>query len=165
MHGKELWGRSFLRVFSFRDCEGAMRKPVGILVVLLLAGCAGIRQEDLDAWVGQPVLQLDKHPMFLTMPVVKTIATDGTEIRNYVNGRNFQDCWAQNSGNVTGNANPQGGSYVDYASFNSSMNCSSGFMACNNLFYIKGGIVERYLPVGSGGARCFTDDRAKPQGL
>jgi hypothetical protein len=33
---------------------------------------------------------------------------------------------------------------------------------CNNLFYIKDGRVLRYTPVGSGGARCFTDERMRP---
>jgi hypothetical protein len=33
---------------------------------------------------------------------------------------------------------------------------------CNNLFYIKDGTVIRYTPIGSGGARCYTNDMAKP---
>ena len=33
---------------------------------------------------------------------------------------------------------------------------------CNNLFHIKGGIVQSYTPIGSGGASCYTDDRARP---
>jgi hypothetical protein len=34
--------------------------------------------------------------------------------------------------------------------------------ACNNIFYIKDGAVERVALVGSGGARCYTDARFQP---
>jgi len=40
--------------------------------------------------------------------------------------------------------------------------CTSSTPTCNNLFYIRGGRVERFTPVGSGGARCFTDERMRP---
>ena len=50
---------------------------------------SSVRQADLDAWVGQPVVALEVHPIFLTVPVVKTQASDGTEIWNYVNGSNW----------------------------------------------------------------------------
>jgi hypothetical protein len=50
---------------------------------LMVAGC--VRQEDLDSWVGAPVSALDTHPVFVSMPVVRTVAADGTEIRNYTN--------------------------------------------------------------------------------
>jgi hypothetical protein len=33
---------------------------------------------------------------------------------------------------------------------------------CNNMFYVKDAIVIRYTPVGSGGGRCFTDERLRP---
>ena len=38
-----------------------------------------MRQADLDAWVGQPVAALETHPFFVTVPVVKTVSSDGTE--------------------------------------------------------------------------------------
>src|SRR3989442_11624345 len=59
---------------------------------LAVSGCVSVRQADLDSWVGQPVVTLEKHPVFLTMPVVRTVASDGTEIRNYINGRNIGHC-------------------------------------------------------------------------
>ena len=132
-----------------------MKKITAIACVsgLLLAGCLSVRPEDQAAWVGAPVTALDKHPVFLTMPVVKTRASDGTEIRNYVNGRNVGLC----SG---------GGSLfrgtIDFASYNNFSSCMAGFAACNNIFYIKNGRVEAYTPVGSGGAQCYTDERARP---
>lgn len=62
-----------------------MRIALATLFVatLLTVGCATVRQADvrqvdLDAWVGQPVVALKTHPIFLTLPVVKTQASDGT---------------------------------------------------------------------------------------
>lgn len=51
-----------------------------LFVLSSLSGCATVRQVDLDAWVGQPVSALETHPIFITVPVVKTTASDGTEI-------------------------------------------------------------------------------------
>jgi hypothetical protein len=61
-----------------------------MLGVAVLSGC--VNKADLDAWAGVPVAELDKHPFFLTVPVVRTMASDGTEIRNYVNGQNVASC-------------------------------------------------------------------------
>ncbi|MGC2413802.1 MAG: hypothetical protein WA459_14035 [Stellaceae bacterium] len=118
-----------------------------------VAGCASVRQADLDAWVGQPVSVLEKHPVFLTMPVVRTVASDGTEIRNHVNGRNIGQC--SGGGNIFASS-------VDFATYSRFSQCMQSFAACNNIFYVKSGVIERYVPVGSGGARCFTDERARP---
>lgn len=126
---------------------------VGVGLTLLLAACASVRPEDQAAWVGVPVSALDKHPIFLTMSVVKTIASDGTEIRNYINGANVGSCSAGGSifsGTI---------SYANYSAFSS---CMSRFAACNNIFFINAGKVTSYTPVGSGGARCFTDARLQP---
>lgn len=59
---------------------------------LVLAGGGCVHKADLDSWEGVPVAALDKHPFFLTLPVVRTMASDGTEIRNYVNGKNIASC-------------------------------------------------------------------------
>jgi hypothetical protein len=37
--------------------------------------------------------------------------------------------------------------------------CSSGWVGCNNIFYIKDGKVIEYAPTGN----CFTDERVQPQ--
>jgi hypothetical protein len=36
-------------------------------IALALSTCATVHQEDLDAWAGHPVSELDVHPIFLTM--------------------------------------------------------------------------------------------------
>lgn len=124
-----------------------------VVSVLILGGCATVRQSDLDAWVGQPVSALEGHPVFLTIPVVKTRTSDGMEIWNYVNGANLGRC--AGGGAIFGNI-------VDYAAFNRFSTCVQRFAACNNIFYIRDGVVERYTPVGTGGARCYTTEQLRP---
>ena len=133
-----------------------MRKAIAICSALLFGACATpgvVRQVDLDAWVGQPVSALEKHPFFVTRPVVRTRASDGTEIWNYVNGRNIGTC--NSSGSLYGRM-------VDYATYSSFSNCMQTVAACNNIFYIKNGIVERYVPVGTGGVSCMTSEEVQP---
>ncbi|WP_218631380.1 hypothetical protein [Sedimentimonas flavescens] len=124
------------------------------LVILTTAACS-VRQQDLDAWVGQPVSKLDHHPIFQAMPVEVRRLPDGTEVRNYVNGQNVAACFA--GAQATGYSN-------NTALVTGSNFCSTRFAACNNMFYIRNGVVQSYTPVGTGGARCFTDDRATPDG-
>ena len=127
-----------------------------VLLVLMLAGCAThtVRQQDLDAWVGEPMSSLELHPFFITTPVVKTKASDGTEIWNYVNGRNIGSC--SNGGSIYSGT-------VSMATYNTFTNCISNFGACNNIFYIRDGVVQRYVPTGSGGMGCFTTKELQPQ--
>lgn len=129
------------------------RALVCIPALLLSAGCAmlGVRQADLDAWVGQPIIALETHPMFLTIPVVKTVASDGTQIWNYVNGKEFGQCSTSGSGLLSTSA------------YSQVTTCMQNKMACNNIFFINDGKVLRYTPVGSGGARCITNDSTRPQ--
>jgi hypothetical protein len=124
-----------------------------LATALCFAGCASVHQEDLDAWAGWPVSDLEKHPVFLTMKVVRTTASDGTEIRNYVNGRNVAECSSGGTA-FTGQ--------VDFARYTNFISCMQRFAACNNIFYIKNGIVERYSPIGTGGAGCYSDASTRP---
>ena len=129
-----------------------MRSIMAFLAILAAAGCGMVRQQDLDAWVGAPVSELDLHPVFATMPVVKTVAADGTEMRNYVNGDTIASC--AGSGSAAG--------YVNTASYSAFSSCASRRRACNNIFYIKNGLVTGYVPTGSGGAFCYTDSTTQP---
>ena len=129
------------------------RMFIGFAATFCFAGCTAVHQEDLDAWAGRPVSDLEKHPVFLTMRVVRTTASDGTEIRDYVNGRNIAEC--STGGTVFAGQ-------VDFASYNNFTSCVQRFAACNNIFYVKNGIVERYSPIGTGGTRCYTDPSTRP---
>src|SRR5579863_2289143 len=120
---------------------------------LALSGCAAVHQEDLDAWKGAPVAELEKHPFLMTLPVVRTVASDGTEIRRYINGRNIESC----SG---GGAVFKG--VVDSATYNTFSNCMQTFAACNAVFYIKDGHIQDVAAIGTGGMRCYTDETLRP---
>lgn len=124
-----------------------------LMVALFLAACGSVHQEDLQSWVGRPVVDLDKHPIFLTMQSVRTQASDGTEIRNYVNGANIASC--SGSGRVFSGT-------VDMATYSQFSSCMQTFAACNNIFYIKNSVVTQYTPIGTGGALCYTDQRTRP---
>ena len=135
----------------------APKKPSPFLflaaVGLLSAGCVTVRQVDLEAWVGQPVVALETHPVFLTLAPVKTKVSDGTEIWNYVNGVNLGAC--SGGGMVYGKS-------IDFESYSQFTSCVSRFAACNNIFYIKDGMVIRYTPIGTGGMRCYTTAELQP---
>ena len=83
-------------------------------VLLVFTGCATVHQEDLDAWAGRPVSDLEKHPILMTFPVVRTMASDGTEIRDYVNGKTVSQC-------SSGGAAFAG--YVSMATYSGFTNC------------------------------------------
>jgi hypothetical protein len=141
--------------FGYLEEIMRLRTLLAFLAVTI-ASCAplmGVREGDLEAWVGVPASELDRHPFFITVPLVKTVTPDGTEIRNYVNGRNFASC--TNTGAVFGGT-------ISFANYNSFTSCMANFAACNNIFYIKQGKVEAYVPVGTGGLRCYTDARLRP---
>ena len=123
-------------------------------VAASLSACLSVRQADLDAWVGQPVAALEAHPVFVTLPVVKTVDSDGTEIWNFVDGANIGRCFSASSDSSTQLA------YGAYTQFSS---CMQQFAACNNVFRIRDGKVLSYAPVGSGGIRCHTTERLRPQ--
>lgn len=114
-----------------------------------VAGCATVRQEDLDAWVGAPVEALDTHSFFVTIPMIRTHTESGIEIRNYANGRDVAQCL----GNATAYGN---GGFVNANAFST---CSNNRIVCNNLFYIKDGKVVEYAPTG----RCKTAAFLQPE--
>ena len=140
--------------------ERGTMKPILIIVTcLLLDGCAGTRspfvnQSDLGAWVGVPVIALDTHSLFLTVPMVKTMTDSGVEIRNYVNKRGVSSCGGSGFGTVN-----SPGSTLSYSNFNAFQNCTSGMVGCDNIFYIRDGKIIEYKPVG----RCYTNEAVRPE--
>ena len=124
-----------------------------VLISLGLSGCLSVREQDVMSWVDRPVSDLELHPVFNTIPVVKTKTSDGTEIWNYVN--------VVTTGNCFGNLSSVG-SYQTYETYTAFSNCISRKGACNNMFYVKNGRVLKYVPVGSGGVRCYTDETLQP---
>ena len=108
------------------------------VALTITGGCGTVRKQDLDSWVGMPVEALDTHSFFITVPVRKSVTSTGIEVRNYVNGRETENC--------------------TYNKFTGT-DCSKDSITCNNIFYIKDGRVLEYAPTG----RCMTNETVQPQ--
>ena len=130
-----------------------LRTPTACMLCFVLIACASVHQEDLDAWAGRPVSDLEKHPIFLTFQMVRTVASDGTEIRDYVNSRNVVSC--SSGGNVFSGT-------INLATYNSFSSCMQNRAACHAIFYIKNGVVDHVSGAGTGGMRCMTDETFRP---
>lgn len=128
-----------------------VRTVIILAFATTVVSCGGllVRQQDLDAWVGVPVEALDTHSLFITIPMYRTVTASGIEIRNYANGRDVAHCFGTAGANTTGN----------YVNANAFTTCSSGRVVCNNIFYIKEGVVIEYAPTG----RCYTNETVQPQ--
>lgn len=132
-----------------------MRSITILLVAALLTGCATVHQSDLDAWVDVPVIALDTHSFFLTLPMVRTVTDSGVEIRVYTNKRGVSSC----GGGGFGGANSPQGSTLSYANFNTFQNCTSRMVGCDGIFYIRDRKVIEAKPVG----RCYTNEAIRPE--
>lgn len=128
---------------------------VCISVAVGVAGCATVRQSDLDAWVGVPVIALDTHSLLLGYPMIKTITDTGIEIRNYSEKIGVSSC----AGGGIGSVNSPRGSALSYANFNSYQSCISRLVGCDGIFYIRDGKVIEAKVVG----RCYTDESYRPE--
>lgn len=124
-----------------------MRFTAAALAALTVAGCATVRQADLDAWVSVPVVYLESHSLFSTLPVKVTPAPGGGEIRNYMNGADVQNCTATVSA-------PKN---MRFATADET--CVTTRVGCNNRFLVRDGKVVEYRPVG----QCKTDERVRPE--
>ena len=122
-----------------------------VIIAITLSACATrtVRKQDLDSWVGVPVEALDMHSFFITLPMNRTVTESGIEIRNYADDFEVTSCFG------TPGANPWG----YYISANAFHNCTKNRVVCNNIFYIKDGIVIEYAPTGS----CYTDETVQPE--
>ena len=128
-----------------------------LLTALTLSGCLTVRQQDLvvrqqdlDAWAGMPVEALETHSFFITVPVFKTKTKSGIEVWNYANSSgSYKSCYAS-----AGAFGDDG--YVSAAGYES---CTTNKTICNNIFYIKDGIVLEYAPTG----KCYTAAFVQPE--
>lgn len=127
----------------------ALKITFAVAIALAITACATVRKQDLDSWVGVPVEALDTHSLFITVPMYRSVTPSGIEIRNYANGREVAQCFSNTSGSKTGK----------YVNVNEFTTCSNVSVVCNNIFYIKDGVVIEYAPTG----RCYTDITVQPQ--
>lgn len=132
-----------------------MRSITILLVAALLTGCATVRQSDLDAWVGVPVIALDTHSLLLAFPMVRTITDSGIEIRIYSEKIGVSSCY----GSGLGSASSPWGSTLSYANFNAYQSCVSRVVGCDGIFYIRDGKVIEAKVAG----QCYTDESYRPE--
>lgn len=125
------------------------------LLALALVACApgapaqGVRQSDIEAWRGAPVIQLETHALFSAAPLTRRRLSDGSEMWDYTTCRSYQEdmqCISARGAFGTVGTNCSGGG--------TSTTC------CHNQFFVRGGAVESYRPVG----RCYTDCIKRPGG-
>lgn len=125
------------------------------LFALIIAGCAtstparGVRQSDLEAWKGAPLIKLETHALFSSAPLTRRRLSDGSELWDYRTCRTYQDdlrCTSSRGVFGTVDTSCTGGG--------TSSSC------CHNQFFVRGGAVESYRPVG----RCYTDCIKRPGG-
>ncbi len=126
----------------------SLKLTILLVVAFLMTACATVRKQDLDAWIGIPVEALDTHSVFLTMPVYKSTTSSGVEVRNYTNSEDVARCFSSAGG--------RNGGKHDHSVFTT---CSTSRIVCNNIFYIKDGVVLEYAPTGN----CYTDATVQPQ--
>jgi len=131
------------------------RTATALFFLALLGACAAppvVRQQDLDAWAGVPVEALDTHPFFVTLPQVRTLVEGGIEVRDYVNKRYVAGCLSGGANNKVYTMNAS-----MYKAFRA---CSANMSGCDNVFYIKSGVVTQFAPTG----QCKTSEVVQPQG-
>lgn len=121
-----------------------MRTIAGVLLLPMLSGCLllsvrrTVRQEDLQSWNGVPLVELQTHTLFSTIPKRVELLQDGHQLWTYSN------C-------VTRPINCSG--------YGASLDCSGGDQACcYNQFLVDDQRVEWYRAAGS----CYTDCTVRP---
>lgn len=122
-----------------------------ILLMLPLAACVKydtrtVRSIDLETWKGAPLIELETHEMFSTMPRRAQALSDGGQLVTY------SECerWREDT-----RCTAVGGSSWAVA------NCSGGNVGercCHNQFYVRDGVVGWYRPNGL----CFTSCYSRP---
>ncbi len=122
-----------------------MNKIYMLLLATVITSCAlrGIRQDDLDAWKGVDLIELETHQLFSTVPLQKNDLSDGTTLYNYSNSNshtNPVNCFT----NAYGYTNCSGG--------------DTSTVTCSNQFFVKNKKVLSYRAIGS----CYTDCSVRP---
>lgn len=102
---------------------------------LVLAACASTAHREPDAWIGQPVSQLESDPVFSGRPFVSVGEPGGIGRRHYVQGRNVDRC----APDASAFADP-----LDYAAYNAFTRCLMALAVCYDIFYIRDGVITGY---------------------
>lgn len=115
-------------------------------VITFFSGCSILRKvhsEDLQAWQGVHVSELETHPAYSVMNLRKQELSTGDLLFDYIDSKTYTediDC-NTNSGQTT---------------------CSGGetyTVSCHHQFFVKDNKIREYRTLGK---RCFTDCSRRP---
>lgn len=128
---------------------------VVLVIAVSLGACndnylGGVRDSDRVAWQRVPIIEVERHPLFSTLPRDEKKLSDGSELWDFANcaaGKAPTNC-------KTGE-NPVSGGLAT--------TCTGGAnytTCCHNQFLVRAGFVEEYRPIGN----CVTDCTTRPGG-
>jgi len=92
--------------------------------------------------------------VFLIFPVIKATTEEGTQIRHYVVGHNFEECFSSEKAELS--------EEVNFARYTDFVSCMQRFPACHNVFYVNDDIIQRVSATSTGGAVCNTNENLRP---
>lgn len=113
-----------------------------LILMLVLSGCQTVRRDDVAAWKGAPLSDLETHPVYAAMPLEKRPLTNGSVLWIHTNKGSYT---TETSCNKYGNR----------------VSCSGGdnvTVQCSHQFIVKEATVQEYRPVG----QCYTDCSRRP---
>lgn len=123
-----------------------MIRILTLLAFSLLSGCVHkVNTEDLDAWAGVPLIDLETHPFFSTLPLEKRALSNGDELWIFKNAQE----------NTEINCDERYGGKTN-------CNASTSFRGCMNQFIVGGGIVKEYRPRPVNIFFCISSCRLRP---
>jgi hypothetical protein len=121
-----------------------MFKKATILILLLnvaMAACAHlVRDDDLNAWKGVPLIELETHPFFSSLPLEKRPLSNGQELWIYSNTEAHADGECSD-GDCQAKIKTKG---------------------CLNQFMVSGGQVLEYRPIPLHIISCVTTCKTRP---
>jgi hypothetical protein len=111
----------------------------------------GVRSVDVESWKGVPLIELEKHAFFSTLPIEKKRLSDGSELWDHAScGTDKTDTKCTSSKDYSGDVNT---------------NCSGGQevkSCCHHQFIVREGHIEEYRPIGGA---CYTGCGRRPGGV
>lgn len=125
--------------------------PVFVGFVLLSCGRGPqVRAPDLASWRGIPLIELETHPDFSSMPLERRSLSDGSELRTY------SAC-----GTYVTDSRCTAVGYANWAT----VNCRNGqkvTRCCDNQFLVRSNVVEWYRTVGPCMTACWVRPISRP---
>lgn len=135
-----------------------MNKIFLICLVIGLSGCKTVRQEDLDAWRGAPLSDLETHYLFNTLPVEVRQISGGKFLYIYTNSKTTKPLFPSTV-SCRSTSSLIGGTQQTQCSKDNVFGGEPTTKTCSNQFITTTTTVLEYRPVG----QCYTDCSIRPE--